>query len=1549
MANLTRNFTSGRMNKVVDERLIPNGEYIDALNVRMGSTEKSEIGVIENAKGNTLLATLQFNGVPLSIQAKCIGAYEDSANENIYWFVHDPAFPSFAGNIMDMIVSYNVYNNILTYHVVSSINSTFSGSTLNFSFDYVITGINKIGDLLFFTDDLNPPRFIDVKKSYPLPTSGGNDQFFAEDILVIKQPPFYAPSVTTALSGGQENFLQNRFICFAYRYQYENNEYSAISQFSAPAFAPDPFDFSANSGLNEGMTNTDNTAYITYNAGGPLVKSIDLLFKEANGNTIKVIEKLNKATLGILDNVDYVYKFDNSKILTVLPEAELLRLYDNVPLTAKAQTIMGNRLMYGNYTEGYDLIDINGFQTQLDYRPSAISKIIGNTELVDTTQSGDYTFGGTYTIADAIVVVSILDDAGDPLPLNAGSLISIDITLNHDSFTGTVPPDGEETQDINLTFNFTLPNDYTSLYAMITSTEFISYVGTVLNIEPVQNSENGFTFTDTFNAMIPGTLNTYYKYESGITAAGQPVKIIDYGASATSFGLQFPAMRFVNDLTTPTLDFGEYYKVTFAQAFFQKIANPKSLHSNRNYEIGIVYMDEFNRSTTTLVNTNNTVFFPCSTSAYQNAIQVEIPVSQVAPSWAKKYKFVIKADRETYETIYCNLFFKDPLSNNVYFLLEGENAAKVEQGDRLVVKADTSGATQNCSFATVLEKEVKVAGFLEIKSVLDPTVNITVPGGVYMKINPTNFSAVKDESANVYPGTKTTDANYGGSFPVVYYPMNTYISSTGNFVDYTVPAGSRIKLSFKFQRLGFGSGTGNCEKRVYTLEREMISSANYDNMKDWWDGDNVAAILNSGTAIVGGSGNCPILNEYDSALAPIEVIVNPDLCINKYQFYRDSTTQMLVLMVSGTRVCDGASVRPGGKSSVTVSIEVFRATNLMVFETEASEALPNIFFENNLSLPIGPLGEHGGNVQDQNFSLNLPAIVDTEFFNCFAFGNGVESYRIRDSITGNWFGLGNRVTSISTEEYGKVDQFANITYSGIYNNESNVNKLNEFNIGLLNFKQLEQSFGPIYILDGRETDVLALQEDKISYVLAGKNLLSDSAAGGAITSVPEVLGTQIARTEKYGISFNPESYIQWGYDRYFTDVKRGVVIQLKGNAYSNEQLKVVSDSGMRTWFRDTFNTSFNTQKLGGYDPYLDEYVLVSNDVLLPQPEDCLSCGVAQTFMFTGSVGDLFGYCVAMGVLVGESTLTWNILSAEGNNIIIDGYCGSSTFSTGSTSVSGSLIINKNNNVDNITHLNIQTDGPMTIEITVGCPLPQPLTIVEIVLTNDNDAAKTTHIQYRYSYGTFLGPLQSIPVTFQSGTTNPLASRYNTITGPIGSGAIPINGSIMTISSNKIAPDNFNFNPALDKFKYLRSPTLYENNSYDLSVLLSLADSAVPILGIDPNYYAEFNVGSGSGYLYMIWDYRQSHSTTLCYSEVSIEDVCCNCAECASNCISYSLTNTGFSDVTISYKECVSGAIIEETVPAESSLLICSRNDVFPTIPPYSSVQIGVVQFCGCPS
>ena len=189
MPNITRNFISGRMNKVVDERLVPNGEYIDALNVRMGSTEQAEIGVIENTKGNVALTQLRYiNSTPLSANAKCIGAIEDSANERIFWFVHDPTFPVGATGKLDMIVSYNTTQSALTYHVISINDGGGVNTTLNFNPEFLITGVDLIDQLIFFTDNYNPPRVFNITRNYANPV-GNIDQFSAESLIFIKKPP----------------------------------------------------------------------------------------------------------------------------------------------------------------------------------------------------------------------------------------------------------------------------------------------------------------------------------------------------------------------------------------------------------------------------------------------------------------------------------------------------------------------------------------------------------------------------------------------------------------------------------------------------------------------------------------------------------------------------------------------------------------------------------------------------------------------------------------------------------------------------------------------------------------------------------------------------------------------------------------------------------------------------------------------------------------------------------------------------------------------------------------------------------------------------------------------------------------------------------------------------------------------------------------------------------------------------------------------------------------------------------------------------------------
>ena len=241
-----------------------------------------------------------------------------------------------------------------------------------------------------------------------------------------------------------------------------------------------------------------------------------------------------------------------------------------------------------------------------------------------------------------------------------------------------------------------------------------------------------------------------YKYASGITGPGEPVLTTHLnGSNVISF--QFPAMQFVSNVATPGTYTFEYYSVSVLNSTFSALGTPPSLHSNRGYEIGMVYMDEFNRATTALVSRNNTIHVGCSKSANKNEIKVTIPTTQVAPDFAKRYKFVIKPDETSYNTVYTSIFFYDPVTATDYFLLQGENAAKVEEGDRLIVKRDVDGALNSCKYVTVLEKKAQEQDFIVPTDSTDTA--LSVPQGVYMQIRSSEFNSSLTDGAALNPGT----------------------------------------------------------------------------------------------------------------------------------------------------------------------------------------------------------------------------------------------------------------------------------------------------------------------------------------------------------------------------------------------------------------------------------------------------------------------------------------------------------------------------------------------------------------------------------------------------------------------------------------------------------------------------------------------------------------------------------------------------------------------------------------------------------------------------
>ena len=78
------------MNKDLDERLVPNGEYRDALNVEISSSEGSNVGSVQTLRSNEEVIYKVGDGyINKHKSAINVGSYVDEANGCIYSFVKD--------------------------------------------------------------------------------------------------------------------------------------------------------------------------------------------------------------------------------------------------------------------------------------------------------------------------------------------------------------------------------------------------------------------------------------------------------------------------------------------------------------------------------------------------------------------------------------------------------------------------------------------------------------------------------------------------------------------------------------------------------------------------------------------------------------------------------------------------------------------------------------------------------------------------------------------------------------------------------------------------------------------------------------------------------------------------------------------------------------------------------------------------------------------------------------------------------------------------------------------------------------------------------------------------------------------------------------------------------------------------------------------------------------------------------------------------------------------------------------------------------------------
>ena len=209
--------------------------------------------------------------------------------------------------------------------------------------------------------------------------------------------------------------------------------------------------------------------------------------------------------------------------------------------------------------------------------------------------------------------------------------------------------------------------------------------------------------------------------------------------------------------------------------------------------------------------------------------------------------------------------------------------------------------------------------------------------------------------------------------------------------------------------------------------------------------------------------------------------------------------------------------------------------------------------------------------------------------NCWVFGNGVESDRIRDDFNAPQMDNGVKASTVLAEPVKEERREHGLIYSGIYNSISGVNNLNQFIAAEKITKDLNPVYGSIQKLYSRNTNLVTLCEDKVLKILSnGKDALFNADGSTNVVSTARVLGAAAPYQGDYGISTNPESFTATPGALFFVDQMRGAVLSMFGDNH----VRPISKTGMSDYFTDTLKNRTDNgfwSILGSYDERKSEF------------------------------------------------------------------------------------------------------------------------------------------------------------------------------------------------------------------------------------------------------------------------------------------------------------------------------------------------------------------------
>ena len=199
----------------------------------------------------------------------------------------------------------------------------------------------------------------------------------------------------------------------------------------------------------------------------------------------------------------------------------------------------------------------------------------------------------------------------------------------------------------------------------------------------------------------------------------------------------------------------------------------------------------------------------------------------------------------------------------------------------------------------------------------------------------------------------------------------------------------------------------------------------------------------------------------------------------------------------------------------------------------------------------------------------------------------IEESRIRGGFNNTSTDYGAKAYLVE-DEPNQSDKINTLIYSGIFNSRTGINKTNVFSVGEDITKSLDPVNGSVQKLYAEDTNLNIFQELKVSRALIDKDAIYSAEGGGTVTSSTLVIGAIQPYLGNYGISTNPESFAIYGFNKYFSDSNKNVILRL-----SRSGIDEISSLGMKDYFRDELNrikvASSPGKVIGGWDIYTSQY------------------------------------------------------------------------------------------------------------------------------------------------------------------------------------------------------------------------------------------------------------------------------------------------------------------------------------------------------------------------